>query len=332
MSRIFICYRREDSSGHAGRLYDRLRAHFDADEVFMDIDAIDPGVDYLELIDRTIDTVDVLIVLIGPHWLAARDPTGSRRLDDPEDLVRLEITAALDRNIRVIPVLVQSATMPHPRDLPPAITGLARRNAIEISDGRWDYDAERLVRALRGSLAARQAEAAPAPQAEAPAAPRVSPLPQPETPPEPRKPSALPQAPAGGEERLIPRDGVAPALSVVLAISGALMVLIWGAFVSREWHYELWGIRTGAGVILVVLAAAGLWSKKWGWVLAAGIAGLVGLALWMFRLLGTGHTVHDLLAPEKDGIRNGLTWAGALLVLVAGWIGAGARTTRREPD
>lgn len=324
MSRVFICYRREDSSGHAGRLYDRLRAHFDADEVFMDIDAIDPGVDYLELIDRTIDSVDVMIVLIGQHWLAARDPTGSRRLDDSQDLVRLEISAALDRNIRVIPVLVQGAVMPHPQDLPPAITGLARRNAIEISDGRWDYDAERLVRALKGSLAARQAEAAPAPE--------VSPLPQPEPPPEPRKPSALPQPPAGGEERLIRPGGVAPALSVVLAISGTLMVLIWGTFVTREWHNELWGIRSAAGVVLVVLAAAGLWSRKWGWVLAGGSAGLVGLALWMFRLLGTGHTVQDLLSPEKDGIRNGLTWAGALLVLVAGWIGAGGRTTRRELD
>jgi hypothetical protein len=133
-----------------------------------------------------------------------------------------------------------------------------------------------------------------------------------------------------GEERLIPRVGVASALSMVLAISGALMVLIWGTFVTREWHNELWGIRTGAGVVLVALAAAGLWSRKWEWMLAGGIAGLVGLALWMFRLLSTGHTLHDLLSPEKDGIRNGLTWAGVLLVLIAGLIGSGARTTRRE--
>lgn len=321
MSRIFICYRREDSSGHAGRLYDRLRDQFDVDEVFMDIDAIDPGVDYLELIDRTVDTVDVMVVLIGKHWLAASDPTGSRRLDDPQDLVRLEISSALDRNIRVIPVLVQGASMPHPHDLPPALTGLARRNAIEISDGRWDYDAERLVRALRGSLAAKQAEAIPVT--------KEGPLPQPEPPPEPAQRPALPPAPTSGKEPSIPSARVAPGLPVALATMGTLVVLIWGTLVTREWHNELWGIRSGAGIVLVVLATSGLWLRKWTWVLAGGISGLVGLALWMLQLLRGGHSLDELFSPEKDGIQNGLAWAGAALVLIAGWMGTITRTDRR---
>ena len=140
MARIFICYRREDSSGHAGRLYDRLRARF-GDDVFMDIDAIGPGVDYARLIDETIDTIEAVIVVIGQQWLTSADGVGNRRLDDPEDLVRQEISVALARDVLVIPVLVQGAVLPEPEDLPPELVGLARHNALRSE--RWAMELRR---------------------------------------------------------------------------------------------------------------------------------------------------------------------------------------------
>jgi hypothetical protein len=291
--RIFICYRREDSSGHAGRLYDRLEARFGDDDVFMDIEAIEPGADYLEVIDRTVATVDVLIVLIGQRWLGTHDPAGSRRLDDPEDVVRLEVAAALARNIRVFPVLVQGATMPHPSDLPPDLAGLTRRNAIEISDARWDFDAERLIHAIEGT---------PGTRSEAP----------------PRK---------DREEKLSTREpsGTSPRLPLVLAVIGLLLLLVWGALLRRDWHNELWGIRTGVGAAACVVAAIGLWTRRWPWVLMAGIIGLVGLLLWLIQLQAQGHTAQDLFSPSTDGIPNLASLLGALLVLASGLIGMRAR-------
>jgi len=106
VSRIFISYRREDSAPYAGRLYDRLGQHFGKDKIFMDIDTIEPGVDFVEDIEQAVGSCDVLIALIGKQWLTISDATGQRRLDNPEDFVRLEIKTALARNIRVIPALL----------------------------------------------------------------------------------------------------------------------------------------------------------------------------------------------------------------------------------
>ena len=294
--RIFICYRREDSSGHAGRLYDRLEAHFGDDDVFMDIAAIEPGADYMEVIDRTVATVDVLIVLIGQRWLGTRDPAGARRLDDPEDVVRLEVASALARNIRVFPVLVQGATMPHPSDLPPDLAGLTRRNAIEISDGRWDFDAERLIHSIEGSPGTRGGAGQRDDRREE--VPRVEPT------------------------------GSSLGLPVVLAVIGMLLLLVWGTLLARSWHNELWGIRTGVGAISLVLASIGLWSRRWPWVLVAGIVGLVGLSLWLIQLQSQGHTGRDLFYPSTDGIPNLASLLGALLVLASGLIGTRAAGRR----
>jgi hypothetical protein len=290
--RIFICYRREDSSGHAGRLYDRLEAHFGDDDVFMDIEAIEPGADYLEVIDRTVASVDVLIVLIGKRWLGTADPAGSRRLDDPEDVVRLEVAAALTRNIRVFPVLVQGATMPHPSDLPPDLAGLTRRNAIEISDARWDFDAERLIHAIEG-IPGRRADAPPRER-------------------RPEKPSS--EEPSGASLRL----------PLVLAIVGLFLLLLWGALLARNWHNELWGIRAGAAALSLAVGSIGLWRRRWLWVVVAGILGLVGLSLWLIQLQAQGHTSRDLISPSTDGIPNIGSLLGALLVLVAGVLGTRA--------
>ena len=99
MSRIFLSYRREDTTHAAGRLYDRLASHFGKDQVFMDIDTIDPGEDFVEVIERTVGPCDVLIALMGKGWLTSADAEGQRRLDNPEGFVRLEIATALDRKI-----------------------------------------------------------------------------------------------------------------------------------------------------------------------------------------------------------------------------------------
>jgi hypothetical protein len=147
--RIFINYRREDSAGYAGRLKDRLSEHFGQNQLFMDISTIEPGVDFSEAIKNAVVSCDVMLVLIGKEWLTIKDDQGRRRLDKPEDFVRLEIATALKRNIRVIPVRVRDATMPAEQDLPDELKKLARRQAIEVSDDRWEYDVERLIRAVK---------------------------------------------------------------------------------------------------------------------------------------------------------------------------------------
>ncbi|TAN84400.1 MAG: toll/interleukin-1 receptor domain-containing protein, partial [Gallionella sp.] len=152
MGGIFISYRREDSAGHAGRLFDRLRERFGKDRVFMDVAGIEPGVDFVEAIDRAVASCDALIVVIGRKWLTCTDAAGNRRLDDPEDFIRLETAAALRREIRVIPVLIQDAATPAEKDLPEDLLKLARRQAIEISDGHWDSDTEALIGALAKAL------------------------------------------------------------------------------------------------------------------------------------------------------------------------------------
>jgi TIR domain len=103
--RIFVSYRREDSAPYAGRLFDSLRAHYGSPSVFMDIDSIDPGSDFGEAVHSSLEGCDVIIAVIGREWLSATDRTDRRRLDNPDDWVRLEIEAALQHRIRVIPVL-----------------------------------------------------------------------------------------------------------------------------------------------------------------------------------------------------------------------------------
>jgi hypothetical protein len=157
--RVFLNYRRDDSSGHAGRLYDDLTERFEEHEFFMDIDKIEPGVDFGDAIDRALDRCDVVLALIGRQWLTATDASGQRRLDSPDDYVRLELEAALSRDTRLIPICVQGAGMPNSADLPDPIRALARRHALEISDTRWRHDVESLA-AILERLSATRIEAA----------------------------------------------------------------------------------------------------------------------------------------------------------------------------
>jgi hypothetical protein len=146
---IFINYRREDTAGHAGRLYDALAARFGDDHVFMDIDAIDPGEDFTQVVEQSVGSCDVLLALIGRRWTTSTDDAGRRRLDKPNDWVRTEIKAALDRrDTKVIPTLVQGAEMPSSDELPHSLEALAHRNAAELSDSRWHSDVQRLIRHL----------------------------------------------------------------------------------------------------------------------------------------------------------------------------------------
>ena len=148
MAGIFIGYRRDDSAGHARALFDRLRAHFGADLVFMDVTDIEPGMDFTEVLDKAIGSCDVLLAVIGREWLTATDTSGSRRLDNQHDFVRLEMTTALRRKIPVIPVLVQNAVMPSASLLPAEIAALATRQSVELRDTRWDADVMDLIKAL----------------------------------------------------------------------------------------------------------------------------------------------------------------------------------------
>jgi len=300
MARIFICYRREDSSGHAGRLYDRLGARF-GNDVFMDIDAIGPGVEYARLIDETIDTVEAVIVVIGQQWLSTADPDGSRRLEDPEDLVRQEISAALARDVLVIPVLVQGAVLPEPEDLPTELAGLARHNAFEVSDARWNYDADRLVQALEESLAK-----------TAPAAP----------------PQVIDSTVDEGTS--VTSDAKPSSTPMILAVTGALLVLLFGLFVSPTWHDEQVWLRVIVALAVVGITVAGLTSKKWSWVLIAGIVGLAGFAVWVLMLIA-GHELSELMSFETDGVTNLFFLVGSALVLAGGWLGARSPSGKPPP-
>jgi len=154
MSGVFLSYRREDSAGFAGRLADGLEAEFGAGSVFRDVDDIRPGEDFQLAIDSQLRSVDAVLVLIGPRWLEARID-GARRLDEPADFVRQEVATALASGKPVIPLLVGGALMPGEADLPAPLAGLARRQAVVLSDGGWQGDVARLVASLRPLLGRR---------------------------------------------------------------------------------------------------------------------------------------------------------------------------------
>jgi hypothetical protein len=145
---IFISYRRDDTEGEAGRLFDDLVRAYGDNSVFMDVAGINPGMDFRKAIDDNVASCGVLLAMIGPTWTAIKSSSGDRRLDDPNDFVRLEIASALARDIAVIPVLVHNARMPTPAELPDNLKELAFRNSVEITHARWNSDVELLTKAL----------------------------------------------------------------------------------------------------------------------------------------------------------------------------------------
>ncbi len=166
--RIFISYRRQETAWPARQLYEVLVDRFGAESVFKDVDDIEPGDDFVERITEAVASCDVLLALIGNQWLTMTDVHGGRRLDNPEDFVRLELTAALSRGVRVVPILVDGAAMPRPEQLPPDLVPLTRRQAVEIS--AVGFNTDRLLVTLAATLESRQ----PSPVApEGPAEPKT---------------------------------------------------------------------------------------------------------------------------------------------------------------
>jgi hypothetical protein len=153
MAEIFLSYRRQDSQSATGRLADRLEQHFGAERVFRDHESIVAGEDFAAAIRRAIEASTVVLVVIGPRWLEMRAASGVRRLDDPADYVRLEIECALAAGVAVVPLLVEGAAMPAPAALPPALAAFARCQALELSESRWRYDADRLIGVLEQRFA-----------------------------------------------------------------------------------------------------------------------------------------------------------------------------------
>jgi TIR domain len=220
MSGIFISYRREDSTAYARLLSEDLGDVFGPNLVFRDVDTMGPGVDFPTAIAEAVNECDVLLALIGERWLTA-ELGGRRRIDDENDYVRLEIQAALDRGILVVPVLLEDTRMPSRAELPGPLAKLADRNAHRLTDESWNYGVDRLATALRKVVA-------PPPPPPPPSPPPPAAAPPPAPPPAAPAPSARPVsgtpssgAPSGGA----PSPGAGRRTATILAVVGVVVVL-----------------------------------------------------------------------------------------------------------
>jgi hypothetical protein len=148
--KLFISYRRSDTGGRAGRLFDLMVARFGSRNIFQDVAAIEPGADFARRVDDAISSSDAVLVVIGPEWLTTTGPDGMRRLDDPDDYVRREVGSALRSGARVVPVLVDDAELPTADDLPDDLRALSSRQSVTLRDATWHQDADALVRRLEG--------------------------------------------------------------------------------------------------------------------------------------------------------------------------------------
>src|SRR5215213_4424199 len=150
--RIFMSYRREETAYASGWLYDRLAERYGRARVFKDVDSLQPGDDFVAVIKAAVGSCSVLLALIGDEWLTVVDHTGRRRIDNPDDFVRIEIEAMLSRGFTVIPILVDGARMPQPTEVPDALRPLVRRQALELSPARFDFDFSQLLAVLERIL------------------------------------------------------------------------------------------------------------------------------------------------------------------------------------
>ncbi len=145
---IFISYRRADSRHVAGRLVDNLQAQFGKDRIFLDVDGIPPGRDFVEVLTERVEACSVMLVMIGSDWIDIADDAGNRRLENPNDFVRIEIRTALERNIPVIPILIDDAKMPPPEKLPEDLAALSRRQSLDIEHHSFARDAKHIAEVL----------------------------------------------------------------------------------------------------------------------------------------------------------------------------------------
>jgi hypothetical protein len=146
---IFVSYRRQDSGDATGRIYDRLVQHFGRESIFKDVDSIPLGMDFRNVLGDAVGQCDLLLAVIGHQWLKIQNEGPARRLDNPRDFVRIEIESAMQRDIPVIPLLVQGAGMPGENDLPRSLQALVYRNAISIRpDPDFHHDVDRLIKGI----------------------------------------------------------------------------------------------------------------------------------------------------------------------------------------
>lgn len=170
---IFINYRKDDSNWNALALYNDLQKYFKKEQLFKDFNAILPGDDFIVSIENALGKCNVLLVVIGRQWLHVKNADGTRRLDDPDDFVRLEVATALERGIQVVPVLFDDTPMPRPEELPENLRALCRRQFIEIDSKRFDDDVRNLAEAIKKILPAEKISSTSPPPAYEPK-PRAS--------------------------------------------------------------------------------------------------------------------------------------------------------------
>jgi hypothetical protein len=327
-SGIFISYRREDAPAHAGRLYDALADEFGSERVFMDVDTLEPGVDFVERINSAVGAADALLVVVGRGWLNAKNLDGERRLDDPKDFVRLEVGTALSGDPVVIPVLVGGATMPQEDQLPEDLALLARRNAVTLSDADWRAGMGRLVAALRRIVdPVEEPQRQPLPVVE-----EVAPLPPVEASPEPRVPALASALGFAGIVLLVigtwmqldlwahPNAGAGDRDGLGFFTSAAPMTVLLGAALNFLFSYSRGRGRLCTGLFLG-FALSGV-ARYVGWL---GIAsdttgeeasrnvGGAWSALLGCTLLAVAAGVRIAADRDVDAGRPG-TWARALVV------------------
>lgn len=249
MSRIFITYRREDTSSQAGRVYDWLGDHYGREAVFKDIDSIDPGRPWRRAIDTAVSSSDVIVALIGPRWLSELEARSGR-----DDYVRYELETALQQDRRVIPLLVNGTKMPEPGELPETLAGLADIHGFDVSDARFRSDMEELLRRLDRVVTA-QATATRSHDHPEQAVQSVPPRPPAQWPPPQPRPSEPSPAPAGPEQD---------------ELESELKKWNWGAFLLTF----VWGIGNGVmRSFLVFIPFYGLYEwfmlgihgNRWAW-------------------------------------------------------------------
>jgi hypothetical protein len=273
--RVFICYRRQETAAHAGRLYDAMVSRFGERNVFMDVD-LAPGVDFVQRITEVVSACKVLIVVMGPSWATVEDEDGEPRIVDPDDFVRLELETAIRRpEVTAIPVLVGGARMPRREDLPPELQAITRRNALELSDARWGYDVGRLNSALDELLVGLTR-------------PRSTPAPEP---PPPASTSAAPEPSRLGPRPIL--EGV-----LVAGLTAYVARRLFNPLLQGDGHAtEIAGVLARrAGTWALTAAGLALWLAirtrrtdlpRLGLIglLVGALAGALGAAIWAFPVI-----------------------------------------------
>lgn len=333
---IFISYRRQETAYPAGWLYRELKERFGSEQIFKDVDNIDPGDDFYERIDEAVGSCAVLLALIGDQWVDAVDDEGARRLDDPQDFVRLEIEAALRRRVRVVPVLVTGARMPRLESIPQSLSELTRRQAVELSPERFEADIQRLLAVIERTLdeaRAPQDAVAPAPVKPSGAENSGGPgeddflsghaaLPEVVSAMESLPGWARRPDPSDRTEMSTVRSGIRPWVALALVATGLIMLWVnwpgpagtitaWKDADLTGWQvYRAWtDVFVWAPALMLVGAVGAAWSQ----VMLGATLGAAAYSLGTATVLLVGGLSYDQTGPWIA------TLVLALVVLVVGW-------------